>query len=102
PDQSGCPGAYHLLVDDRLAHDVGTLAAVLGRPGERQVPGLVDLPLPGFRQREAARIAPFHVALVALSLRDVLLEPVTHGVLEGALRGRVGEIHRRESLARPP
>src|SRR5204863_27590 len=62
-DQPRGPGAYHLLVDDRLAHDVGALAAVLARPGEGQVAGRVDLPLPGLGLGDAARIAEPEVAI---------------------------------------
>src|SRR5581483_9019704 len=95
PDEARRPGAHHLLVDDRLAHDVGALTAVLARPGEREVSGLVDLPLPRLRALESARIAPFHRALVALALRNVAREPRPDLALERHLLGSIREIHRR-------
>jgi len=94
-DERRRAGTDHLLVDDGLAHDVCALAAPLLRPGEREVAGLVDFPLPRLRRRDAARVAVLERPRVALALRDVLLEPRAHLALEGALRGRVAQIHRR-------
>src|SRR2546422_10073410 len=101
-DQPRGPRAHHLLVDDRLAHDVGALAAVLARPGERQIAGLVDLPLPGLGLGDAARVAELDRALVALALGDVPLEPGPDLALEGQLLGRVREIHGRVGSTSPP
>src|SRR5262249_34278866 len=94
-DETGRPGADHLLVEDRLAHDVGALTAPLLRPGEREVADLVHLPLPGLRLRDAARVAELERASVALALRDVLPEPGSYVALEGALLRRVAQVHRR-------
>src|SRR5207245_1228809 len=62
-DQAWGLRAHHLLVDDGLAHDVGALTAPLARPGERQVAGLVDLPLPGLGLGDAALVAELDRAL---------------------------------------
>src|SRR5207244_1414664 len=76
--------------------------APLARPGERQVAGLVDLPLPGLGLRDAARVAELDRALVALAFGDVPLEPGPDLALEGQLLGHVGEIHGRVGSTSPP
>ena len=86
-DQAGGAGADHLLVDDGLAHDVGTLAAVLGGPGELQVPGVEHLALPGLGVGEAAGIAKLQWAFVALATGDVARQPGANFALERALCG---------------
>ena len=48
-DEARRARAHHLLVDDRLPHDVGALAAVLARPAHGDVAGLVQLALPRLR-----------------------------------------------------
>src|SRR5581483_12063526 len=84
---------HHLLVDDRLAHQVRALAAVLAGTAHREVAGLPHLPLPRLRLCDAARVAPFHGPLLAALLRDVRREPAADGLLERALLGCVREIH---------
>src|SRR5207249_1501336 len=94
-DQAGRPSTYHLLVDDGLAHDVGALAAVLTGPAHGHVPRLVELPLPRLPPRDAPRVLEIHRPLVRLALRHVALEPGAHLVLEGALLGRIAQVHGR-------
>src|SRR5262245_17842952 len=78
-------GPHHLLVDDRLAHDVRALAAVLARPAEREVARLRDLALPGAGLGDAPRVAPLEGPRIALLLRDVPPEPGAHGAAKHLL-----------------
>jgi hypothetical protein len=100
-DQPRGPRANHLLVDDGLAHDVGTLAAVLGGPAHGEVARLEHLPLPRLGARDLLRVGrPLDGIVAAVLAGDVRLEPRAHLALEGEFLGRVGEIHRRRRLPR--
>src|SRR5439155_11455051 len=84
-DQTRRPCAYHLLVDDRLAHDVGALAAVVARPAHGDVTGFVELSLPPLAARDAPRDVEVEGPLVWLPLRHVEYEPTTDFALKAVL-----------------
>ena len=100
-DQPRRARPHHLLVDDRLAHDVGALAAVLASasPWRRSRPRRPCAATPSRRRCGAGRPNSIGRSSRCL-LGDVLPEPGAHLALEGELFGRVGEVHRVGRVAR--
>ena len=97
PTWGGACAARELLVEDRLEAVRRARAAVLLRPGQPGVAGLVELAAPLAHERvvEPLRAA----AAAALVLREVRVDPRAQlGAELGFLR-RVAQIHAREANA---
>jgi hypothetical protein len=80
-------GARHLLAEEGLLDERGAAPAVLLRPGEARVAGVVQLALPG------AAVLELGVVAGRVLTGVVLGEPGPQLVAEGLLGGREGEVH---------
>src|SRR5437870_1735151 len=56
-DESGGARQHQLLIDDRLLHHIGAVAAVLLRPAHRDVAAIVELALPVLHRADPFRVA---------------------------------------------